>query len=429
MIVANAVAGAWQEARANQAAETLARIGTTTARVLRDGVATMLSADELVPGDVILLVAGDRLGADARLLEAHGLEVDEAGLTGESLPVPKAPDGPTDGSRVVLEGSDVVAGTGRAVVVAVGRDTRMGATAAALAVDESGQSPLGLRLNRLLRQVLPLAAAGGGIVAASGLLRGGALFSQIAVGASIAIAAVPEGLPLLAKIGEAAVGRRLAGRHALVHRLAAVEALGRVDVACTDKTGTLTEGRLGVRLVADIEGETELLADVSADLRRVLLGAALAGPHPDALDAVADRTDAAVARAAEEVGLGRELRLPRETMLPFDSVRSFHAASVQGQLLVEGAAETLVPRCDRVRRGGRDVELDGTGRDELLARAEQLSRRGLRVLMVAEGMPETPADDPQLVQRRRPRDDRRPIQATVQLGVAELGDLGASQDR
>ena len=394
MVVANAAAGAWQESRANQAAEALARMGTVTTRVLRDGQAKVVPGDELVPGDVMLLVAGDRVAADARLLEADGLEVDEASLTGESLPVWKAPDGLTDGNRVVLEGSDVVAGTGQAVVVAVGRETRMGATAAALAIEDSGPSPLDTRLNRMLRQVLPVAAAGGGIVMGSGLIRGGSPLAHLAVGASIAIAAVPEGLPLLARIGEAAVARRLSRRRALVHRLAAVEALGRVDVACTDKTGTLTEGRLKLRLAADFTQEFWLPGTLPEDLRHVLLTAVLAGPHPDALDAAADRTDVAVVQGALEAGLGDELRMEREAHLPFDSARSFHAAVVRGRLCIEGAAEALVSRCDWVRRDGEEYLLDEAGRDALLTQARHLAARGLRVLMVAEGPSDVPMEDP-----------------------------------
>ena len=394
MVVANAAAGAWQESRAHEAAEALARMGTVTTRVLRDGQAVVVPGDELVPGDVMLLVAGDRVAADARLLEAHGLEVDEASLTGESLPVSKALDGPADGSRVVLEGSDVVAGTGRAIVVAVGRETRMGAIAAVLATEETGPSPLDIRLNRMLRQVLPVAAAGGSIVVGSGLVRGGSPLPHLAVGASIAIAAIPEGLPLLARIGEAAVARRLSRRRALVHRLAAVEALGRVDVACTDKTGTLTEGRLKLRLAADFTQEISLPGTLPADLRRMLLTAVLAGPHPDALDAAADRTDVAVIQGAQEAGLGDEIRMEREAHLPFDSARSFHAAVVRGRLCIEGAAEVLVPRCNWVRRDGEDYALDEAGRDVLLAHAGSLAERGLRVLMVAEGSPDAPMDDP-----------------------------------
>ncbi|MDP9358658.1 MAG: cation-transporting P-type ATPase, partial [Chloroflexota bacterium] len=394
MIVANAAAGAWQESRANQAAEALDRMGAATAQVWRDGQPVPVSASDVVPGDVLLLAPGDRVVADARLLEAQCLEVDEAALTGESLPLRKAPDAETDGARVVLEGSDITVGTGRAVVVAVGSDTRMGATGAALALDDVGQSPLGARLNRMLRQVLPVAVGGGLIVALSGLARGLPLLPQLAVGASIAIAAVPEGLPLLARIGEAAVARRLARREALVHRLPAVEALGRVDVACTDKTGTLTEGRLKLTLVADLDDEARPSPALSAPLRDVLLTAALAGPHPDALDAATDRTDVAVVEGARAVGLGGELRLPREAQAPFDAARSFHAAVVQGRLCVEGAAEAIVPRCDRVRREGGEVALDEAGRNELLARARALAERGLRVLMVADGPSDGRADDP-----------------------------------
>jgi calcium-translocating P-type ATPase len=352
-------------------------------------------ADDVVPGDVLMLAPGDRIGADVRLLIAQGLEVDEAALTGESLPVAKSADAVTDAGCIVLEGSDVVVGSGRAVVVAVGSGTRMGATAAALAQDEPRQSPLTARLNLLLRQMLPLLAAGGAIVAVSGILRGRPLSSRLALGASIAIAAVPEGLPLLAKIGEAAVARRLTSRNALVHRLSAIEALGRVDVACADKTGTLTEGRLALRLVADVDEEAVLPAVLPAKLRHILLTATLAGPHPDASDAATDPTDVVVAEAAREAGLrDDELRAERVSGLPFDPTRGFHATIVGERLCVEGAAEVLIPRCDRVRRGDDERPLDEAGKRELLARARELAERGLRVLMVAEGSSGLPVGDP-----------------------------------
>ena len=246
-IAVNVAVGVWQERQAGQAADALRRLGTATARVLRDGAAVTLPAPEVVVGDVLLLAPGDRVAADARLIEAQDLEVDEAALTGESLPVAKASrEGPPE-SRIVLEGSDVVAGTGRAVVVAVGRQTRFGAMAAVLDVAEAEQGPLGARLSRLLWQSLPLAAAAGAVVVGSGMLHGRPLLGQVALGATMALAAVPEGMPLLAGMGQAGVARRLAGHNALVRRLSAVEALGRVDVACTDKTGTLTEGRLAVQ--------------------------------------------------------------------------------------------------------------------------------------------------------------------------------------
>ena len=406
----NVAVGTWQEQRAGQAAAALHQLGAATARVRRDGQAVTVPATDVVPGDILELASGDTVAADARLIAARNLEVDEAALTGESLPVRKEPDGGGDARHVVLEGSDVTVGTGRAVVVAVGRGTRLGATAAALALDETEQSPLGRRLGRMLGQVLPLAAAGGAIVVASGLLRGRPLLPQLAVGASIAIAAVPEGLPLLAGVGQAAVAGRLAVRGALVRRLGSVEALGRVDVACTDKTGTLTEGRLALTDVADLDHDARLgvgpnvegdagpgasaTEPHAAGLRRVLLAAGLASPHPDAADASAHPTDVAVVAGAERASLGDALRAERTAVAPFDPARAFHATVAAGRLSAKGATEALLPRCARVRRDGADRALDEAGRQALRERAEELAGRGLRVLMVAEGDAQTPVNDP-----------------------------------
>ncbi|MDQ3427991.1 MAG: HAD-IC family P-type ATPase, partial [Gemmatimonadota bacterium] len=345
MLVANAAAGMWQELRTGQAAEALGQMNTPSARVLRDGRPVSVPADEVVPGDALLLARGDRVAADARLVSAHRLEVDEAALTGESLPVAKAAVGGLDAGRVVLAGSGVILGTGQAVVIAVGPDTRMGAAIAAMAaIDPLRQTPLTTRLHQMLRQVLPVAGVGGGIVALSGLLRREPAVPSLALGASVALAAVPEGLPLLASLGEAAVARRLAVRNAIVRRPSAVEALGRVDIVCTDKTGTMTAGRLALALVADIEHELRLPADLPPELRQVLLTAALAGPHPDAPDADVDPTDAVVNEAAGAAGLGDALLAAREAEQPFESARLFHASVVERRLCAEGAAEALAPR-------------------------------------------------------------------------------------
>jgi calcium-translocating P-type ATPase len=392
----NVAVGVWQERQAGRAAEALKRLGTATARVLRDGQPVTLPATEVVTGDVLLLAPGDRVAADARLIDAQDLEVDEAALTGESLPVPKgvSDDGPAEG-RIVLEGSDVVVGTARAVVVATGRQTRFGAMAAVLDVEEAEQSPLGARLSRLLWESLPLTAAAGAVVVGSGLLWGRPLLGQLAVGATMALAAVPEGLPLLAGMGQAGAARRLAARNALVRRLSSVEALGRVDVACTDKTGTLTQGRLAVSLVVADGREFRWPGTGDGAARAVLLTAALASPHPDAAGAAAHPTDVAVVRAALEAGLGDELRRPRDDEAPFAPSRSFHAAVVAGRLCAKGAPEVLALRCTHWRRPGGDVPLDDAGREALAARARDYAVRGLRVLLVAEGPPGGSADDPQ----------------------------------
>ncbi len=395
-LAANVVIGAWEERKADRVAEALARLSAPAARVLRDGRPVSVSLASVVVGDVLLLGPGDQVTADARMLEAQGLEVDEAALTGESLPVPKSPDAATDEGRVVLEGSAVVTGDGRAVAVAVGRNTRMGSIAAALAAEPAPQSPLDARLAQLLRLVLPLAVAGGAIVTVSGLLRSRSLLSQLAIGATVAVSAVPEGLPLLTQVAEAGVARRLADRHALTRRLPAVEALGRVDVACADKTGTLTQGRLAVRVVADAQ-ETVTLpgGHLSPGLREALLVGALASPHPDATGARSHPTDVAVVHAAEAAELGDALRVEREAESPFDPARGFHATLAPGRLCVKGAPEVLVPRCTRVRRGnGRELPLGAVRREALLDQAHELAARGLRVLMVAEGSPDDSPDDP-----------------------------------
>jgi calcium-translocating P-type ATPase len=394
-IAVNVAVGAWQEYRAGQEAAALERLGTPTGTVLRDGEAVAVPAGEIVPGDVLLLAHGERVAADARLIDARGLEVDEAALTGESWPVAKDPLAGTDANRVILAGSDVTVGTGRAIVVAVGPKTRLGATAAALAIDETAQTPLGVRLGKLLGQVVPIIIGGGAIVAGAGLLRGQALMSQLAIGASIAIAAVPEGLPLLAGMSEAAVARRLGRRNVIVRRLTAVEALGRVDTACVDKTGTMTEGRLVLSLVTTLEREAMPNPDLPADARRVLLTAGLAAPHPDAMDAAAHATDIVVIDGARASGLADALRVAREAEAPFDPTQPYHASVVEGRMHVKGAVEAIVARCTRMRRGDGDQELDEAGRQQILAEAERLAGRGLRVLMVAEGPVSSMVDDPQ----------------------------------
>jgi cation-transporting ATPase I len=393
VILVNTAVGTWQERQAGRAAEALAEMSARTANVVRDGELRAVEADELVPGDVIVLATGDRVPADARLIESDDLEVDEAPLTGESLPVAKSAEGGTASSRIVLEGSDVTVGAARAVVVAVGSQTRMGATAAAVALQETSESPLGRRLSQMFRQGLPLTAAGGLLVTGAGLAWGRPFVPQLALGVSIALAALPEGLPLLAGVAQASVARRLGRRDALVRRLVAVEALGRVDVACTDKTGTLTTGRLSLTCVADL-ADSGTPAELGDRLRPILEAGALASPSPDADHAGAHPTDVAVMEGAQQAGLSAPAQAERAAEEPFEPARGFHATAVGGRLYVKGASEVLAERCRYVRRAGRDHELDDDGRAGLLHRAGELAGAGLRVLMVCEGPGEGSVEDP-----------------------------------
>jgi calcium-translocating P-type ATPase len=393
VIAANAVVGAWQEGRADAATKALHELSASTARVLRDRRQFTLAHADLVPGDVVLVASGDRVPADARIISTELLEVDEAALTGESIPVVKSAVADDESGRILLEGTDVLTGTGRAVVVAVGADTRMGSIAAALAEDSDHKSPLDERLGEMLVHGLPWIAAGGLVVTTAGVLWGRSPLSQLALGASVAIAAVPEGLPLLAGVAEAAVAQRLASRQALVTRLSAVEALGRVDVACVDKTGTLTTGTLELTLVADAWKTEAAPNKLTPELERVLQTAAIASPSPDALDADAHPTDVAVLTGARLAGL-RQDSSEREAESRFDPARSFHATAAGGRLYAKGAAEMLAMRCTYIRGPDGDAPLDGDGRTRLPGRASELAAQGLRILLVAQGGNERSVEDP-----------------------------------
>ncbi|GER91172.1 hypothetical protein KDW_53340 [Dictyobacter vulcani] len=394
-IAANTIIGVWQEHKGNQVAETLRQIGVAQARVLRDEQEKIVSSTEVVPGDILLLAAGDRIVADARIIDVQGLEVDEAMLTGESLPVSKQVVDGSDSEHIVLDGSNVTTGTARAVVVAVGVHTRMGATRLALTAEDEQSNPLGIRLSRILSVFLPISAAGGALVVAAGLLWKQPFTTILSIGATVALAGVPEGLPLLSRVGETGVARRLARHNAIVRRLASVEALGRVDVICTDKTGTMTEGHLRLSIVADIQQESTLINSLPTSLSNVLLTAALASPHPESQGAQAHATDVAVVQGAIAAGLGEQILLTHQAELSFDPVRSFYVSIAREKLCIKGAPETLLSRCSTLLQDGVSMPLDEAGRARLLTRARHLAARGLRVLMVAEGAQDIPLDDPQ----------------------------------
>src|SRR5262249_13135636 len=306
-IALNGLLGAVQERQAGAAAAELERMGQVPARVLRQGRGVRVSASEVVPGDVLLLASGERVAADARVLRSRGLEVNEASLTGESFPVVKRAEGGSPEARVVLEGTDVTVGSGQALGFAVGPATRFGATAEALRGTTVDDSPLGRRLHRMLLEILPVVVGGGIAVVLAGVLWRRSLSAQLALGAGTAIAAVPEGLPLLSSLGEAAVAKRLVSRRALVRRLAAVESFGRVDVAGVDKTGTLTENRLSLQIVVGPTGVRRKPPSLTAPLRHVLRCAALASPRPGSSAGAAHATDVAVVEGAQRAGLAAGL--------------------------------------------------------------------------------------------------------------------------
>ena len=360
--VANALLGGFQRLRAETALEALLlEQDVPVRRQTGDGYEQVASGDLRV-GDVLLVEAGDVVAADARLLEATDLEVDESSLTGESLAVGKSvPATPAaelaERSCMLHDGTTVVAGTGRAVVVAVGEATQAGRAgrAAGRAAPPAGVQA---RLGELTRSVLPVTLAGGAAVTVLGVLWRRPLREAVAAGTAIAVAAVPEGLPLVATVAQQAAARRLSRRGAVVRSARVLEALGRVDTVCFDKTGTLTENRLSVVRLVPAGGE-------GADAEQALLRLAAAAVGNG--DAHTHETDRAVVEAA--TGRGVAPHEEPEASLPFAAGRGFSAAARDGRLVVKGAPEVVLPRC-----GGGNVQ----------ATVQELAGQGLRVLAVAD---------------------------------------------
>jgi P-type Ca2+ transporter type 2C len=253
IVLINAAIGFFQEHRAERAVMALRSMTAPRARVMRDGGSVMISAAAVVPGDLLVLEPGDVAAADARLLRAHALTTNEAPLTGESIPVtkqttPTAPETPlAERHDFVFMGTSVATGTGLAEVVATGMQTELGRIAHLLSTAEESVTPLQRRLARVSQTLLYICGGIVAIVALAGALRGWPLMQVFMAAVSLAVAAVPEGLPAVVTIALAVGVQRMAARHVLIRRLPAVETLGCATVICTDKTGTLTTGVMRVR--------------------------------------------------------------------------------------------------------------------------------------------------------------------------------------
>ncbi|MFE7352905.1 HAD-IC family P-type ATPase [Streptomyces sp. NPDC057543] len=376
-VAGNAVVGGVQRLRAEKALSELVTGQRRTARRLPDlsaDEASVVEADRLAPGDMIELRTNDVVPADARLLEVNGFEVDESSLTGESLPSRKqvaavSEVSVADRSSMAFEGTTVVAGRARAVVVGTGDQTEAG-RAASLAARVPTSAGVQARLHQLTRRVLPLTLAGGAAVAGLSLLRGRPVRTALQGGLAVAVAAVPEGMPLVATVAQMAAARRLSRLGVLVRTPRSLEALGRVDTMCFDKTGTLTENRLRVvRLVTAAGAEHPASGPEAEQILRI---AARACPRVAEQPGVhAHATDEAVLVAA-----------PRETgwttvrAQPFEASRGYAAAigrdaDGEDMLVVKGAPEVMLPCCP---------DADPTTVDT----AHALAAQGLRLLAVAQ---------------------------------------------
>jgi magnesium-transporting ATPase (P-type) len=427
IVVLNAVLGYVQEARAEQAVAALQRMAAATAGVVRDGRELRIPAADVVPGDLLLLAEGDAVSADARLVEAASLLVAEASLTGESEAVLKDParlDEPAalgDRLNMVFDGTAVTRGRGRAVVTATGMATEMGRIARLLGTTEAERTPLQREIDRIgkalgVAVVVIAAVVVGSILATADVEDASDLVSVLLVGVSLAVAAVPEGLPAVLSVVLALGVQRMAHKRAIVKRLSSVETLGSASVVCSDKTGTLTKNEMTIEWVVTPSGEVEVTGagyrpegELRVDgrplddpvlldeVRDVLLGGSLAN------DAVlrqeggewtvqGDPTEAAflVAEAkVEGLPASRRARFERVGEVPFSSERklmsTLEADAERGGIAVvtKGAPDVLLGRCTAERAAGDNRPLTDARRAEILAAVDRLAGQAMRTLGVA----------------------------------------------
>ncbi|HLE85858.1 MAG TPA: cation-transporting P-type ATPase [Thermoanaerobaculia bacterium] len=430
VLAINVGLGFWTELGARRAMEGLRRLQVQEAVVKRPEGDRAIDAAELVPGDVIVLEAGGGIPADGRLLEAGELRIIEAPLTGEPFPAEKSPAAVAEPeplparTSMVYKGTLVATGRGLAVVTATGPATEVGRISELVQETTSERTPLEDRLDRLGRRLVGLTLGVAAAVTGIGILRGGSTWLMVETGLALAIAAVPEGLPVVATITLAVGMHRMARRRALVRRLPAVEALGSTTVICTDKTGTLTAGEMTVtafhlagRRVAvtgtgleprggfAVAGRPRS-ADQIPGLRLTLEAGVLANRaalHAEggARRVRGDPTEAALLVAAEKAGIGREellRRLPEVSEVPFSSdtmlMATFHRRSDGGLVAqVKGAPGLLIERATSVWTADGPRLLEEPGREELRAANRRLAAEGLRVLALASKAL-APAEEP-----------------------------------
>ena len=428
VLLINSAIGFFTELRAARSMEALLRIAEVRTRVRRNGKTRMVDARELVPGDLIILEAGDVVTADLRLCEVANLQVDESILTGESVPVVKSvhavdADAPVgDRFGMLFKGTAITQGTGKGIVVATAMKTEIGRISDLVQSAESEAAPLEKRLDRLGHGLVWLTLAFGAMTIGAGILRGHDIMSMIQTGVALAVAAVPEGLPVVATLSLARGMWHMSARNALMTRLSSVETLGATTVILTDKTGTLTENRMtvvrylldGVDVEVDAGHSDQPFQSDGVSLRidgddrlawalrigALCSNAELNGGGDDAH--AGDPMEVALLSAARIAGLDRNrllMELPETREHAFDPNRKMMATVHRDEdgflIAVKGAPEAVIDACSTVLgRSGRFADLDGAARSGWSERNKNAAHDGLRLLALAMKRCPDPAADP-----------------------------------
>lgn len=393
IVVVNAVIGVAQESRAEKAIDALKKLSSPESIVMRDGKRVKIPSKEIVPGDIVFLTEGDFVPADLRILEAHNLRAEESALTGESLPVEKSaelvcgertPLG--DRKNMLYSSSSVAAGRGVGVAVATGMETQVGKIAHMIHSEEAPQTPLQKRLAHTGKVLGIGALAICAVIFIMGLLQSVEPLDMFMISISLAVAAIPEGLPAVVTIVLAMGVRRMANCRAIVRRMPAVETLGSASVICSDKTGTLTQNKMTVVEVAGYDG---LLTKEDPQARRILELATLCNNCTVSGDKIqGDPTEAALLAASPVSKENLERRMPRVREIPFQSARKMMTTvhrldNQQFRIITKGAPDLLMERCTSCQSTNFAAPMDSQIRRELQRRNEQMASRALRVLGVA----------------------------------------------
>lgn len=415
IVVINAVLGFIQEYRAERSLEAIKKMAAPVARVLRDGKRVTIAAEQIVPGDIVYLDAGDRVPADLRLLETFSLEVDEAALTGESVPVGKDARLHYQEVRPLAErgnqcfmGTSVTRGRASAVVVSTGMSTVMGQIARMMKEEKQSLTPLQARLDQLGKYLILICLGVCAVVTALGILRGEAVMNMLLSGISLAVAAIPEGLPAIVTVVLAVGVQRMARKNAVVRKLSAVETLGCTTVICSDKTGTLTQNRMTVTRAATLQLDMEVSSTRGEESACFLSARGeikpLADPALSMLMEIAfncnnatleeggsemklqgDPTEGALLILARRAGWNRTL--PRLREVPFDSTRKKMSTVVEKEgrffVFVKGAPEVVLESCGYGFTGGRATRLDSRSREKIADWQSEWAKNALRVLGLA----------------------------------------------
>ncbi|MBQ8734089.1 MAG: HAD-IC family P-type ATPase, partial [Anaerotignum sp.] len=394
IVVLNAVLGVLQESKAEKALEALKELSAPKARVLRNGAEQEISAEDIVVGDILLLSAGDYICADGRLFESHGLKTEESAIPGESLAIEKEngilPEKLQIGDRknMVLSGSYAMAGKGKAIVTATGMDTEIGHIADLLSRQEENETPLQKKLGET-GKLLGIGALGiCGIIFILGLLRKEEPFQMFMTSVSLAVAAIPEGLPAIVTIVLAIGMQRMSKKNTIIRRLPAVETLGGAEVICSDKTGTLTQNRMKVTKLAALGKDLEK----NEEKRRFILTlfALCNDAKREGTRIIAEPTEKALAEAAEEGGVslkGLWQEMPRTGEVPFSSERKLmttvHQSGEKWISVTKGAPDILLEKCSRCLEGKGQVSFDNRRKSEARLKNGEMAANALRVVAVA----------------------------------------------